>query len=57
MLDIGMLFIRSMVFGLILYPELSTNISQVKVECGKGQCSGKMLYLIVSGGDERWKVS
>ncbi|WP_209267708.1 hypothetical protein, partial [Salmonella enterica] len=44
-------------FGLNLYPELSTNMGQVKVECGKWQCSGKMRCLIASGGDERWKVN
>lgn len=56
MLDIGILLMGA-IFPLNLYPELSMNMHQVKVECGKWQCSGKMLCLITSGGGERWKVS
>lgn len=57
MLDIAIFFIKSMFLDLTLYLELSTNLYQVKVECDKWQCSGKMLCLIESGGDERWKVN
>lgn len=56
MLDIGMLLMGA-ISPLNLYPELSMNMHQVKVECGKWQCSGKMLCLITSGGGERWKVN
>lgn len=40
------------IFFLNLYPELSMNMRQVKVECDKWQCSGKMLCLVTSGGDD-----
>lgn len=56
MLDIVRLVMRS-IFFLNLYPELSMNMRQDKVECDKMQYSGKMLCLIASGGGERWKVN
>ncbi|EAQ6106295.1 hypothetical protein DRK59_20120 [Salmonella enterica subsp. diarizonae] len=39
------------IFLLNLYPELSTNMNQVKIECDKKQHYGKMLRLLTSGSE------